>query len=156
MPLFQYFGWWGAVFSRRCLPRTGARPHQLLLPHLGVPLNQRINIRIHTDHKWPERVVFDTTRPALAHEAKIDPGYDIGRSETFTQAEREPFEAFAEMEAIHSGPCFRPPCLCRQAAERDALPVQKEAPSRSRLSSSTAARKSFTSPNPLHRPPGRS
>jgi hypothetical protein len=20
-----------------------------------VPLNQRINIRIHTDHKWPER-----------------------------------------------------------------------------------------------------
>jgi hypothetical protein len=27
-----------------------------------VPLNQWINIRIHTDQKWPERVVFDTSR----------------------------------------------------------------------------------------------
>ena len=88
-------------------------------PRSDVPLDQKINIRIHTDHKWPERVVFDTTRSTLAREAKADPETDVGRSETPVQAERQPFDAFAEM-AIPVRPCFRPPCSAGQVADRDA------------------------------------
>ena len=67
MPLLKYFGWVGsflvaALFAANwCFSAPIARSQPS-----DVPLNQRINIRIHSDHKWPERVVFDTTRAKLA------------------------------------------------------------------------------------------
>jgi hypothetical protein len=81
VPLFQYFGWVGgfllaALFAASwciCAPVTPA-------PRSGLPLNQRINIRIHTDHKWSEGVVFDTTRSP--HEANAEPETDIGEKQT--------------------------------------------------------------------------
>jgi hypothetical protein len=51
-----------------------------LAPRSDVPFDQRINIRIHTDHKWPERVVFDTTRSTLAQ--RSDAQTDVGGRET--------------------------------------------------------------------------
>jgi len=71
VPLFQYFGWVGsfllaALFAANwCCSAPIARA-----PLSDVPLDQKIHIRIHTDHKWPERVVLDTTRTTLAHDAK--------------------------------------------------------------------------------------
>ena len=58
MPLLKYLGWVGsflvaALFAaNRCfsVPIARSRPSD-------VPLNQTINIRIRSDHKWPERVV---------------------------------------------------------------------------------------------------
>jgi hypothetical protein len=157
MPLFHYFGWVGsfllaALFAANwccSAPIAGA-------PRSDVPLDQKINIRIHTDHKWPDRVVFDTTRSLLALEAKVGPEADVGPSKTVVQAERLPFEAFAQMAAISARPCFRPPCSAGQGAERDASPIEKGAPSQNRSGLSITARKGFTFPNPLHRPPGRS
>jgi hypothetical protein len=75
MPLFQYFGWVGscllaALFAANWCLSAPIAP----APPSDVPPNQRVNIRIHTDHKWPERVVFDTTRSALAREARLLPG----------------------------------------------------------------------------------
>jgi hypothetical protein len=70
MPLFQYFGWAGASLfvalpaANWCMSAPIAAA-----PRSDVPLDQRINIRIHTDHKWPERVVFDTTRQLWHKEA---------------------------------------------------------------------------------------
>ena len=157
MPLFQYFGWVGsfllaALFAANwCVSAPIARWQRS-----DVPLDQRINIRIHTDHKWPERVVFDTTRSTLAPEAKADAETDIGGSETPAQAERQPFDAFAEMAAVPVRPCFRPPCSAGQAAEREASPIEKGAPSQDRSRLSITARKGVTFPNPLHKPPGRS
>jgi hypothetical protein len=116
MPLFQYFAWVGSFLLVTLLAANwccSAPP----TPRSDVPLDQKINIRIHTDHKWPERVVFDTTRSTLAREAKADPETDVGRSETPAQAERHPFDAFAEM-AIPARPCFRPPCSAGQVADR--------------------------------------
>jgi hypothetical protein len=61
MPLFQYFGWVGsfllaALFAANwCCSAPISRA-----PRSDFPRDQKINIRIHTDHKWPERVVFDT------------------------------------------------------------------------------------------------
>ena len=78
MPLLKYFGWVGsllvaALFAANwcfSVPIARSRPSD-------VPLNQTMNIRIRSDHKWPERVVFDTTRwrflPAENAQAETEP-----------------------------------------------------------------------------------
>ena len=47
------------------------------VPPFRAPLSESIHIRIHSDHKWPERVVFDTTRwrlaPAESAQAETEP-----------------------------------------------------------------------------------
>jgi hypothetical protein len=156
MPLLKYFGWAGsflvaALFAANwcsSVPIARSRPSD-------VPLNQRINIRIHTDRKWPERVVFDTTRSMPTPDAKLEAESNPGPSETLAQAtELQPFDAFAEMAAIPVSPCFRPRCSAGQAAKREASPHGKSAPFQNR--SRIAAGAGLTFPNPLHKPPGRS
>jgi hypothetical protein len=125
MPLFQYFGWVGSFLVAALLAANWYCSAPISpAPRSDVPLDQKINIRIHTDHKWPERVVFDTTRSMLAREATADPETDVGRSETPAQAERQPFEAFAEM-AIPVRPCFRPLCAAGQVADLDTTLIGK-------------------------------
>jgi hypothetical protein len=151
MPLLQYFGWVGSSLVAALLAANWCCSAPIVrAPRSDVPFYQKINIRIHSDQKWPERVVFDTTRPTLAQ--KPDARTDIGETEIAHQAERQPFDAFAEI-AIPASLCFRPPCLAGQTAEREASPVDKGAPPQNRLR--TTARKGLTSPNPLHRPPGK-
>ena len=153
MPVFQYFGWVGSFLLATLLAANWCFPASIA-PHAGVPLDQKIHIRIHTDHKWPERVVLDTTRTTLAHDAKADGETDVAGSETAILAERQPFEAFAEM-APPARPCFRPPCST-QGAEREPSPIEKRAPFQNRSRLSMTARKRLTFPNPLHKLPGRS
>jgi hypothetical protein len=155
MPLLQYFGWMGSFLVAAMLAANWCfSPPIAGSPPSDVPVNQRINIRIHTDHKWPERVVFDTAHSMPTSDAKPEAG-NVGSSETFVQAEHQPFGAFAKMAAITIRPCFRPPCSAGQAAERVASPLEKSATpfqKRARI----AARKGVTFPNSLHKPPGRS
>jgi hypothetical protein len=154
MPLLKYFGWVGsflvaALFAANwcsSVPIARSRPSD-------VPLTRRINIRIHTDQKWPERVVFDTTRSMPTPDAKREAESDLGSSATLARAERQPFDAFAEMAAIPVSPCFRPRCSAGAAAEREASPHGKSAPFQNR--SRIAAGGGLTFPNPLHKPPGR-
>ena len=119
MPLLQYFGWAGSlllavlVAADWCLPAPAARQPE-------TPLDRKINIRIHTDHKWPERVVFDTTATMVAQTT------GTGGGEATEDAQRQPLDAFAAMAAIIARPCFRPPCSAgpRSARARDtAKPV---------------------------------
>jgi hypothetical protein len=147
MPLFQYFGWVGsfllaALFAANWCYSAPIAP----APLSDVPLDQKVLIRIHTDHKWPERVELDTTRSTLAHEASADGETDVGGRDTSMLTEREPFDAFAEM-ALSGRPCFRPPCSARTQA------IENRTRFHNRV---MAARKSLTCPNPLHKPPGRS
>ena len=64
MPLARYFFFVGAALLTLLFVVDGYLPK--------LPLEQRTNaaanlsvIRIHSDRKWPERVVFDTTRPTI-------------------------------------------------------------------------------------------
>jgi hypothetical protein len=58
MPVARYFLWVGGVllallfFADACLPQ---------LPSLRVAAASRAVIRIHSEPKWPERIVFDTS-----------------------------------------------------------------------------------------------
>jgi hypothetical protein len=65
MPLFQYFGWVGSVLLAALFAAGWWLPGNLAdAPRPRTPLSE--SIRIRSDHKWPERVVFDTTSPRLA------------------------------------------------------------------------------------------
>jgi hypothetical protein len=148
MPLFQYFGWVGSLLLAVLFAAnwfvSGPNAHT---SGSDVPFDQKINIRIHTDHKWPERVVFDRSS-ALPQRADAQSG--IGAIEPPVVQERQPFDAFA---AIPVRPCFRPPCSAGPAAEWDASRAEKSAPSQIR--SRMAARKNLTWPNRPHKPPGK-
>ena len=145
MPLFQYFGWVGAFRFVALLAANWCMSAPIAVASRSdVPPNRRINIRIHTDHKWPERVVFDTTRSALA------------QRETPVLAERQPFDAFAEMTALPARPCFRPPCSGGLAPAQEVSPIKNSASIQDRSRPSTVARKRLTFPNRLHKPQGRS
>jgi hypothetical protein len=151
MPVFQYFGWVGSFLLATLLAANWYLPAPIA-PQAGVPLDQKIKIRIHTDHKWPERVVFDTAGTMVAQKAGAETG--IGGSESAGAKERQPFDAFAEMAGIPVRTCFRPPCSAGPAAEQEDPRFGKAVPSqvRTRL----AARKDPTFPSRLRKPPGKS
>jgi hypothetical protein len=153
MLLFQYFGSVGSFLLAALLAANWCFPAPIA-SQSDVRLDQKVHIRIHTDHKWPERVVLDTTRSTLAHDAKADGETDVRGSETAVLAERRPFEAFTEM-APTARPCFRPPCSA-QASEREPSPVENRVPLQSRPRLSMTARVGLTFPNPLHKQPGKS
>jgi hypothetical protein len=155
MPLLQYFGWMGSFLLAALFATNWYCSAPIARVQLSdVPLDQKIHIRIHTDHKWPERVVLDTTRTTLAHDAKADGETNVAGSKTAILAERQPFEAFAEM-APPARPCFRPPCYT-QGAERELSPIEKGARFQNRARLSMMARRDFTLPSRLHKLPGRS
>ena len=68
MPVLQYFGWVGSFLLTALLAANWCFPAPVA-PQSDIPLDQKISIRIHTDHKWPERVVLDTTATTQAQEA---------------------------------------------------------------------------------------
>jgi hypothetical protein len=146
MPLIQYFGWVGSALVAAllavnwCVSVPTARA-----PHSDVPLDQKINIRIHTDHKWPERVVFDTTTWPLAKKTDAETGAD--RNQTSVAEETPPLAAFAEIAAVPAEPCFRPSCP-QATTPSEAAPFQ--------VHMRIAARKELIFPNGLHKLPGRS
>jgi hypothetical protein len=148
MPVFQYFGWVGSFLLATLLAANWCLPAPLA-PHAGVPLDQKINIRIHTDHKWPERVVFDTAPSPLVKKADAETG--AGRNQPPVAEESRPLDAFAEMAAVPAKPCFRPPCSqapARETARPEAAPSQ--------VHSRIAARKELIFPSRLHKLPGKS
>lgn len=155
MPLLQYFGWVGGFLLAALLAANWCMSAPIALaPRSDVPLDQKINIRIHTDQKWPERVVFETTRSRLVPEATADSETNDRKSDTVAQGERQALDAFAEMAVIPARPCFRPPCFSGQAADREATPTENG--ERSRYRPRVTARKGLTFPNRLHMPPRRS
>jgi hypothetical protein len=120
MPLFQYFGWVGsflfvALFAANwcCSAPVTREP--------DVPLDQKINIRIHSDHKWPEPVVFDMTAPKAAPEASIERQMTVAASGVPAQPLRQHFDAFVQMPAMPSRPCFLPPCSAPQEPDRSLI-----------------------------------
>jgi hypothetical protein len=83
VPLLQYFGWVGSFLLAALLAANWYLPAPAAAQS-GIALDQKINIRIHTDHKWPERVVLDTTGAMAAQQAGAET--PIGESEPAVEA----------------------------------------------------------------------
>jgi hypothetical protein len=115
MALLKYFRWVGSFLVAALFVANWCSPVPIVSSRPSdVPLNQKISIRIPSGQKWPERVVFDTSR--LAPAATVDREINIGPNEAIAQAERQPFDAFAEM-APSASVFDRPAPLAKQRSE---------------------------------------
>jgi hypothetical protein len=160
MPLLQYFGWVGSFLLAALFAASwwfsGSVPDA---QPSGAPLSESIHIRIHSDHKWPERVVFDTTRSRLAPpetaQAETEPQGQEASQEPVAAERHDPVEAFVEMGRETVEVCLQPPYSADQNPESDAPPNRKAGLLWSHPGVSRAA-KAFTAPNPFHRLPGKS
>ena len=82
MPIRQYFLWVGSILLVALLVADWLLPEPVAHPHSEIPPNERVNLQIRSNHKWPERVVFDTTRPGRTF-AAAHPEPDLGRPQEF-------------------------------------------------------------------------
>jgi hypothetical protein len=105
MPIRQYLVWVGsallvAIFAADWwLPDPAAHSHSAIAP------NERVNLRIHSDHRWPERVVFDTAHSGMQIAAESGPKLDVVPNQDPAQTEqRSPLDAFAAMETAQVTP----------------------------------------------------
>ena len=160
MPLLQYFGWVGSFLLAALFAASWWFSGNVAdAPPRGAPLSESIHIRIHSDHKWPERVVFDTTRARLAPaenpQAETEPQGQEASQEPVAAERHDPIEAFAEMGRETVEGCLQPPCSADQNPESDAPPKRKAALLRWHPGVARAA-KAFIAPNPFHRLPGKS
>jgi hypothetical protein len=159
MPLLQYFRWVGSFLLAALFAASWWFSGSVTdAPPSRTPLSESIHIRIHSEHKWPERVVFDTTRSMLAPvenaQAETAPQAQEASQEPVAAERHDPVEAFAEMGRETVEACLQRPCSADQNLESDAPLKRKAALLRSHPGVSTAA-KAFTAPNPFHRLPGK-
>jgi hypothetical protein len=109
MPLARYFTWVGSVLLALLFLADAFLPKQPPAVERDVSLP---GIRIHSDRKWPERVVFDTSAPVIRlAQAEIP---EAARPPPVTaDSPREARQAFAEQR----GSDARPPAATAKKPE---------------------------------------
>jgi hypothetical protein len=100
MPLTRYFAWVGSVLLALLFIADACLPKSLPIAKgdASLPL-----IRIHSERKWPERVVFDTRAPIMISARSEDS--DAGsQAPSIAVASRGVREAFAEQRTADARP----------------------------------------------------
>jgi hypothetical protein len=101
MPIRQYFVWVGSALLVALFAADWLLPGPAAHSHSAIPPSEKVNLRIRSDHKWPERVVFDT-----AHSGKplaTEPELHVGLSRD-AAAQRGPLDSFAAMDRAQAPP----------------------------------------------------
>ena len=65
MPIRLYFMWVGSALLMALYCADKWLPDPSTHAHSSIPPGERVNLRIRSDHRWPERVVFDTAHPQM-------------------------------------------------------------------------------------------
>ena len=100
MPIRQYFVWVGSALLVALFAADWWFPAPPAPSHYAPPPNERVNLRIRSDHKWPERVVFDTVHLGVPLAAEIEPEPHVAPGQDLARAgQRSPLDAFAAMAA---------------------------------------------------------
>ena len=101
MPLMRYFVFVGGALLTLLLISSACLPPLPKVPQNSLPTADLSVIRIHSDHKWPERVVFDTSRPTVtrapAPAAVVAEAPAPAKSATAEPAKSQTREAFAQL-----------------------------------------------------------
>ncbi|MCA1401131.1 hypothetical protein [Bradyrhizobium sp. BRP56] len=101
MPIRQYFVWVGSALLVALFAADWWLPDSPGQLHSAPPPNDRISLRIRSDHKWPERVVFDTAYSGKPRAADSRPALNDASNPDVAQVrQRNPRNAFAAMEAV--------------------------------------------------------
>jgi hypothetical protein len=67
-------------------------------PRSEIPLNGKVKILIHSEHKWPEKVVFGATPSRSTPAAPVSPESDVLPSRSIAQTRPHALrDAFAAM-----------------------------------------------------------
>jgi hypothetical protein len=105
MPIRQYFVWVGGALLVALFAADGWLPGPIAHSHSAIPPNERVNLRIRSDHKWPERVVFDTAHSGMQVAAESEPRLDMVPNQDRAQTkQRNPLDSFAAMEVAQATP----------------------------------------------------
>jgi hypothetical protein len=105
MPIRQYFVWVGSALLLALFAADWWLPRPAVNTHSAVPPNERVNLRIRSDHKWPERVVFDTAHSGMQLAAAPESRPDVVPYQDRAETEpRSPRDEFAAMEAAPATP----------------------------------------------------
>ena len=160
MPLFHYFAWVGSVLLAALFAASSWLPENAAAaPSPRAPLSERIHIRIRSDHKWPERVVFDTTGSEFPSAKSVQAQTGAQDQKVWQKPvavePHNPIEAFAAMPRETVEGCFQTPCSADPKPESSAAPNRAEALLRLRPAVSRAANV-VTAPNPFRKLPGKS
>ena len=94
MPLARYFSYVGGVLLALLFILDACFPK---LPVLDRTLDNSLVIRIHSDRKWPERIVYDTSLPTIVPTLAASPQPIIQAPEMMADASADARkrEAFA-------------------------------------------------------------
>jgi hypothetical protein len=110
MPIRQYFAWVGSVLLVALFVLDQWFPAAPAASHYAVPLNEIVNLRVRSDHKWPERVVFDTRQEGMSLAEAVEPESEAVPGENLAR-QRKPLDAFAALNTTaatnDSGPAIR-------------------------------------------------
>jgi hypothetical protein len=118
MPLVRYFAFVGGILLALLFISDAMLPKQPLPSFMNVASSEQPLVRIHSDRKWPERIVFDTSAPAV-------------RPVTVAEALPAPRAEVAEI-AVKAGvrdafARFTPPVSISQGKTEAIIDVKKDA-----------------------------
>jgi hypothetical protein len=97
MPLARYFSYVGGVLLALLFILDAYLPK--IPAHESAPANLAV-IRIHSDRKWPERIVFDTSIPTIipARIASAEPSLPPPGTSSDVSVKANAREAFAQLQ----------------------------------------------------------
>jgi hypothetical protein len=104
MPIRQYFVWVGSALLVALFAADWWLPDPAAHSHSAIAPNERVNLRIRSDHKWPERVVFDTAHSSMPPAAESGPKQVVPNQDRAQAEQRSSLDAFAAMEAAQTTP----------------------------------------------------
>ena len=105
MPIRQYFVWVGSFLLLALFAADWWLPGPAAHSYAAVRPSDKVHLRIRSDHKWPERVVFDTAHSEMQLAAESEPRLDMVPSQDRAQTkQRNPLDSFAAMEVAQATP----------------------------------------------------
>jgi hypothetical protein len=123
MPLLHYFLYVGGVLLAMLFAADAYLPRLPVAARENADL-PNIRIRIHSDRKWPERVVYDTSHPTIipAQIANTDPGVTVPVTVADVSTTTQVRQAFAQLQSSDSKKPEPKPQHKRKIAKHRAAP----------------------------------
>lgn len=134
MPLLRYFVFVGGALLALLFISDAVLPKQPLPSFLNVASSEQPPVRIHSERKWPERIVFDTSiptvKPAIVAEVQPAPQAAVAPKarvrEAFAQFTPPVSRADVKTEArIDAATDAKPDQAVAKAAEARPQPKRK-------------------------------
>lgn len=131
MPLMRYFVFVGGALLALLLIVNAVSPVTEAARSTAAATTDRSVIRIHSDRKWPERVVFDTSRPTTVAAAPAPVVAEVAPAPPKVAAlplKNEVREAFAQANPVHADPKRKRKSVARNYAGPQRIRVAQQPP----------------------------